>query len=89
MADPTFLRGALFGKLLPDQWQRAANLEAWSVNFDLKDVTQGLVDEAHEKGYRLLVYTVNNPADIQKMMAWEVDGLFSDYPDRVLAARSD
>lgn len=89
LADPTFLRGALFGKLLPDQWQRAANLEAWSVNFDLKDVTQGLVDEAHKKGYHLLVYTVNKPADIEKLMAWGVDGLFSDYPDRVLAARSD
>lgn len=86
-ADPQYRRGALFGKLLPDQWQRAEKLGAWSVNFALGDVTGKLVSEAHERGYAVLVYTVNETTDIERMLAFGVDGVFSDYPDRVMACR--
>jgi glycerophosphoryl diester phosphodiesterase len=34
----------------------------------------------------LVVWTVNEPADIQRMVQLGVDGIISDYPDRVLAA---
>ena len=43
--------------------------------------------QAHEQGFKVLVYTVNEPAEIEQMIGWEVDGLFSDFPDRVLAIR--
>ena len=87
LADPKFHRGALFAKRLPDEWERAARLGAYSVNFELKDVDEALVNLAHEKGYRIFVYTVNKPRDIERMLALGVDGLFSDYPDRVIARR--
>ena len=32
-----------------------------------------------------LVWTVNEPADISRMIGMGVDGMASDYPDRVLA----
>ena len=85
LTNPRYRRGALFSKLAPDQWQRAARLGAWSTNFYLNDVTRQLVDEAHDKGFAVLVYTVNKPADIERMLDYGVDGIFSDYPDRVLA----
>lgn len=34
----------------------------------------------------LVVWTVNEPADIQQMVKLGVDGIISDYPDRVIAA---
>lgn len=86
-ADPKFRRGALFGRRMADEWQRAANLGAYSVNFGLKDVDETLVNLAHEKGYHILVYTVNDPKDIERMIALGVDGMFSDYPDRILAVK--
>lgn len=88
LGDEVFRRGALYGKLLDDLWQRAEDLAAWSVNFDMKDVTEPLVSEAHERGYQVLVYTVNVDRDIMRMLDCGVDGLFSDFPDRVLKLRS-
>jgi glycerophosphoryl diester phosphodiesterase len=42
------------------------------------------VKEAHRLGLRVVVWTVNEPADIQRMRDWGVDGVISDYPDRAL-----
>ena len=85
LADENFPRGVLFGKLLHDRWQRAERLGAWSVNFNERHVTRELVIEAHEYGYMILTYTVNNTKRIAKLLDLGVDGIFSDYPDRVLA----
>lgn len=84
--DARYRRGALFIKLLPDQWLRAERLDAWSVNFDQRHITAELVSEAHSRGYKVLTYTANSPADIQRVIDCGVDGIFSDFPDRVLAA---
>ena len=79
---------ALFAKLIPDIWERAERLAAWSVNFDKKDISQSLVDEAHARGYKVLVYTVNSPGDIRRILDFGVDGIFTDYPDRFNAVMS-
>ena len=83
-SDPQYQRGVLFNRLVPDRWQKAEKLAACSVNFYFEHVTQKLVDEAHQRGYKVLVYTVNELDDIELMLAYGVDGIFSDYPDRVL-----
>ena len=83
-SDPQYQRAALFDELAPDRWEKAERLGAWSVNFYLDHVTRELVDEAHQRGYKVLVYTVNEVDDIELMLACGVDGIFSDYPDRVL-----
>ncbi|MGV0033464.1 MAG: glycerophosphodiester phosphodiesterase [Candidatus Azotimanducaceae bacterium WSBS_2022_MAG_OTU7] len=88
LADPAYPRGALFAELSPEMWDRAEKLDAWSVNFNKKDVRRSLVKEAHSRGYKVLVYTVNSKSDILKMIKHGVDGLFSDYPDRVVALRA-
>ena len=82
--DSQYRRGALFEKLITNRWKQAECLAAWSVNFYFRDVTRDLVDEAHQHGYKVLVYTVNAIEDIQLMLDFGVDGIFSDYPDRVL-----
>ena len=50
-----------------------------------------MLKEAHELKLRVAVWTVNEPADIEAMLSLHVDGIISDYPDRVrraMAARS-
>ena len=37
-----------------------------------------------QRGLRVVPWTVNEPADLQRLIAWGVDGLISDYPDRLL-----
>jgi glycerophosphoryl diester phosphodiesterase len=87
-ADSVYPRGALFAKLLPDMWDRAKRLGAWSMNFSKGDVSRALVEEAHSRGYQVLVYTVNSNTDILRMIDYGVDGIFSDYPDRVVKLRA-
>ncbi|MEL6627738.1 MAG: glycerophosphodiester phosphodiesterase family protein, partial [Bacteroidota bacterium] len=39
------------------------------------------------QGMKVIPWTVNQPADIQRLMGWGVDGIISDYPDRVIAVQ--
>lgn len=46
-------------------------------------VTKELVEHYKAKGIKLIPWTVNAEEDIIKMLAFRVDGIISDYPDRV------
>lgn len=46
-------------------------------------VTPTLVQEFHKRSLSVLVWTVNEPEDIRNMKNLGVDGIFSDYPDRL------
>jgi glycerophosphoryl diester phosphodiesterase len=61
----------------------AERLGAWSANVALEFVDRRLVEDAHARGLKVLVYTVNEPDDIEAMDRLGVDAIFSDYPDRV------
>jgi len=61
---------------------RAAGAKTWSP--DYRALTKAALDAAHAAGLRVVVWTVNDPADIARMIGWGVDGIISDYPDRVL-----
>jgi glycerophosphoryl diester phosphodiesterase len=36
------------------------------------------------RGLRVVPWTVNEPADLQRVASWGVDGIITDYPDRLL-----
>jgi glycerophosphoryl diester phosphodiesterase len=65
----------------PDQLQ-AAGAKIWSPDF--RALTREKVDHARRLGLRIVAWTVNEPADIARMIDWGLDGVISDYPDRVL-----
>jgi glycerophosphoryl diester phosphodiesterase len=62
---------------------RAAGGRIWSSYFGDLDAAQ--VEEARALGLTVLAWTVNQPADIARMLELGVDGIISDRPDRVRA----
>ncbi|MFB6461645.1 glycerophosphodiester phosphodiesterase [Bradyrhizobium tunisiense] len=58
---------------------KAAGGAVWSPHFG--DVTAALISEAHELGLRVVVWTVNKPDDMARMIELGVDGIISDRPD--------
>jgi glycerophosphoryl diester phosphodiesterase len=49
------------------------------------DLTERAVGEAHALGLRVTPWTVNEIADMERLLAWGVDGLITDRPDRARA----
>ncbi len=76
--------GALIRALPVDDAKFAQDLGAFSVNPALDFIDQRFVDDAHDRGLKVYVYTVNHPEDINKMYRLGVDGVFSSFPERVL-----
>jgi glycerophosphoryl diester phosphodiesterase len=64
---------------------KAAGGAWWSPNF--RDLSADAVREAQSLGLKVAVWTVNEPADMQQMLALGVDALITDYPDRARALR--
>ncbi len=65
---------------------KAAGGAVWSPNF--LDLTPELVKQAQALGLKVVVWTVNEPAQIEQMLDLGVDGIISDRPDRVRSALS-
>jgi glycerophosphoryl diester phosphodiesterase len=67
---------------------KAAGGSHWSVYFG--DLSPELAKEAQLLGLKVLVWTVNDPAVMARMLDYGVDGLITDRPDlarRVLEQR--
>jgi glycerophosphoryl diester phosphodiesterase len=45
------------------------------------DLTRESIQEARALGLKVVVWTVNEPADMRRMIEWGVDGIISDRPD--------
>ncbi len=89
VADPRWTAGLKLAEhgSVPDLVKAAAGA-TWSPFHG--DLNAALLKRARELGLSVVVWTVNEPADIQKMLDLGVDGIISDRPDRVrtaLAAR--
>ena len=78
--------GALIDKKSRDLAAFAERMGAWSLHAGKRQVTPELVADAHQRGLKVFVYTINKPAEFATMRELGVDGVFTDFPDRVVAA---
>ncbi len=76
--------GALIRGLPVDDTRFAKDLGAFSVHPSLDFVDQQFVDDAHSRGLKVFVYTVNHPEDIERMYQLGADGVFTGFPERVV-----
>lgn len=60
---------------------KAAGGAVWSPNGGA--LTQALVQQAQALGLKVIPWTINQAADMDRLIGWGVDGLITDYPDRL------
>lgn len=63
--------------------EAGGKLNAYSFHPSKEFINQELIDDAHSRGMKVFVYAVNQEDEIEKLKLMRVDGIFSDYPDRV------
>jgi glycerophosphoryl diester phosphodiesterase len=60
---------------------QAAGCDVWSP--DHASLTADMIADAHARGLKVIPWTVNDPARAAVLKGWKVDGLITDYPDRI------
>lgn len=98
-AHPAIVTGATFSRDMLESIPRdtqaeymvsiARALGASAINPDYRLVNGEVVREAHRAGLKVNVWTVNSTRDIKTMIAFRVDAIMSDFPDRVYAELHD
>ena len=83
--DPGIALGALIVALPLTHAAFAEELGASSVHPSLEFIDQAFVDDAHRRGLTVFPFVVNHADDIARMAVLGVDGVFTDYPERVVA----
>ncbi len=82
---PAVRRGVLVAHNPLDHAQCCEALDAYSLHPNLSSLQQTMIDDAHRRGLKVFVYTVNEEDDWKMMVEMRVDGVFTDYPERLLA----
>ena len=75
---PELPRGWLVDELREAEWARLEELEAVSLHTNHRKIDLKDVPRVHERGYRVMLYTVNDVAMAERFFEAGVDGLFTD-----------
>lgn len=81
--NPKVKTGVLTEKISKGVVKFAEKINAYSINISIEFINKEFVQDAHKRGMNLFVWTVNNADDIERMKQLNVDGIFSDFPDRI------
>jgi glycerophosphoryl diester phosphodiesterase len=85
--EPTVMTGLLFDGQIELPLQRAVEIGARQLAMRGDLVTPALLAEARKHDLQVVCWTVNQPAHMRLLIEAGVDGIMSDYPDRLVAAR--
>jgi glycerophosphoryl diester phosphodiesterase len=77
-AAPQLPRAWLASRFAEEDWERMAALEAVSVHTNHTKLDLANIGRLHDKGYRVLAYTVNDASVAESLFAAGIDGLFTD-----------
>jgi glycerophosphoryl diester phosphodiesterase len=77
-AAPDIPRSWLISQFTEADWERLAALDAIALHTNYRKFDARHVERLHERGYRVVVYTVNDAAEAESLFAAGIDGLFTD-----------
>ncbi|MFO0389636.1 MAG: glycerophosphodiester phosphodiesterase [Alphaproteobacteria bacterium] len=63
--------------------KKAVAAGMWSINPSIKILNKDFVKAAHAANLKVFTWTANSTADIKKATAMGVDGIMSDYPEKL------
>lgn len=84
--DQTLMAGYLFSQPQADAVEQAVSVGARQLAPRADLVTPELIARARHADLQVVTWTVNEPAQMRTSIAAGVDGIMSDYPDRLVAA---
>jgi glycerophosphoryl diester phosphodiesterase len=89
--EPTLMTGLLFEGQIGNPLEKALEIGARQIAVRGDLVTPRLLKDARERDLQVVCWTVNHPAHMRLLAEAGVDGIISDYPDRLLelARRKD
>tara|TARA_B100001029_G_C15021363_1_gene430768 strand:- start:517 stop:1230 length:714 start_codon:yes stop_codon:yes gene_type:complete len=61
----------------------AGKVKATAINSDYKFLNKKNIDLINAEGYKLFPYTVNDEDEMKKLISIGVDGIITDYPDKL------
>ena len=82
--DPTLMFGLLFDGQVENPCQRAVDIGARQIVVRGDLVTPNLLHDARKQDLQVVCWTINSPAHMRLLADAGVDGIMSDYPDRIL-----
>ena len=82
--DPEIRLGVIADEYPTIAQEFADEIDAYSFHPSYSILNQSLVDDAHNNGMKVYVHTVNDLDKINHSRTLGVDGVFTDYPDRVI-----
>lgn len=82
--DPLIMTGFLYSDRSADPVATAVAAGARQLLPRADRVTQDLVSNAHAHDLKVVAWTANNPDELQRLIPAGVDGIITDYPDRLV-----
>lgn len=83
--EPTLMTGLLFQWPREDAIERAISVGARQLAPHGGQVTPELVTKARRNDLQVVTWTINDPAQMRALISAGVDGIMTDYPDRLVA----
>ena len=83
--EPTLMTGLLFDGQIENPLDKAVEIGARQLVVRGDLVTPGILGEARRRDLQVVCWTVNHPVHMRLLAGAGVDGIMSDYPDRLLA----
>jgi glycerophosphoryl diester phosphodiesterase len=80
---PELSRGYLTDHLGPGWREAARSIDCVSVHCNWRRLTPAQTEEAHDAGFWLLCYTVNDAESARTLFSWGVDAVFTDRLDLI------
>jgi glycerophosphoryl diester phosphodiesterase len=84
--EPTLMTGLLYDGQLENPIEKAVEIGARQLVVRGDLVTPAMITAAQKKDLQVVCWTVNQPAHMRMLMSAGVDGIMSDYPERLVAA---
>ncbi len=86
---PQLPRALLLQEIPADWLARLRRLECVAIDVAHAALGEKVVRQAHGEGFRVLTYTVNDPARAQLLRSWGVDCVITDAVDAIAPASTD